>query len=80
MLSYIVQNDQFVSPASIIMADGMEDAASSKSGKELLNEESEKATGDDGEVEIVNHEGTIKDKWFPVLHEVSSTEDNDVVC
>lgn len=78
--AYIVQDDQLIAPASIIAADRMENAVPDDFGQHLLNEEGQQATADDGQVEIVNHEGAIENKGLSFLHQLPAAKDDDVVC
>lgn len=57
----------------------MEDAVAHHGGEKLLNEECQKPTTDDGQVEVVNHEGPIQDEGLAMLHEFSSAENYNVV-
>ena len=78
--TYIVENDQLVSPATIVAANGVEDTIAHDFWEKLLNEEREKATADDGKVKIMNHEWAIQDERVSLLHELPSTEYYDIVC
>lgn len=77
--AYIVENNEFFSPATTVIANCVEDTISRQSWKQLLNEQSQQDATDDSQVEIVNHERTIKDKSLAMLHQLSSTEDYDIV-
>ena len=78
--TYIVQHDQFLGPTAIVVANGIENTVSNNSGEELLNEEGQKTTADDGQVEIVNHERAIEDECLTMLHQFSSAKDYNIVC
>ena len=78
--TYIIQDDQLVRPTTVGAADGVEDAIAHDFWQELLNEEGEKTAADDGEVEVVDHEGTVEHKGLSFLHQLSSAEDDDIVC
>ena len=79
-VTYIVQHHQLLGPASIVAANGIENTISENSGEELFNEESQETTADDGQVEIVNHEGAIEDECLTMFHQLSPTKDYNVVC
>ena len=77
---YIVQHHQLPGPTSIIVTNGIENTVSNKSGEELFNEEGQETTTNDGQVEIVNHEGAIENKWLTMLHQFSPAKDYNIVC
>jgi hypothetical protein len=78
--AHIIENNQLVGPATIVAADSMEDTVPDHFWEQLLNEECKEATGDDGKVEVVDHEGTIEDECRPLLHQFSSTKYYNIVC
>ncbi len=68
MSSYVVECDQLLGPASVVCADGMENAVADQSGEELLYKEHQQATTNEREVEVVNHERPIQREGFAVFH------------
>lgn len=79
MFTYVVENNKRLSPATLGVADGVEDAAADDGREQLLNEESQKSTADNGQDEVVNQEETLELEGFPVAHDLSATEDDGVV-
>lgn len=77
--TYVVEDDQLSSPATIMIANCMEDTLSGQSWKELFNEQSQQDTTDDSQVEVMNHKRTIQDKSLTVFHQLSSSKDYDIV-
>lgn len=77
--TYVVEHDQAIGPTTVVAADCMKDAVAHHGGEKLLNEECQKSTADDGQVEVVNHEGSIKDERFAVLHKFSPAENYNIV-
>lgn len=77
--THVVENDQLVCPSSFIRADGIEHPTTSQSGHKLLNEERQQGTADCSQVEVVNHEWAIEYKGRSISHQLSTTENYDVV-
>ena len=77
--SYIVQNDQFVSPATTVVADGIEDSIAHDSRDQLLEEEQEQGARDDGQVKVVDLEGAIELKSRATTHDLTAAKDDDAV-
>ena len=48
--TYVVKQDQLVGPATVEVANGVEDTVPDERREQLLNEESQKTTADDGQV------------------------------
>lgn len=76
----IVQDDQVFGPASLVIANGVENTSFPQSGQKLLNEESQQTATDDGQIEVVHHERTVQHKWLPVPHYFSASKNDYVVC
>ena len=53
METHVVKQDELVSPAAIEIANSVEDTVPNQGGEKLLNEESQKTTADDGQVQVV---------------------------
>lgn len=77
--THIVQDNQRLGPATIDVADGMEDTAANNRGNQLLNEESQKYAADGGEVEVVDEEERLELEWLAVAHGLATTKDDGVV-
>jgi hypothetical protein len=58
--TYVVQNDEGLSPSTVVVADGVEDAVAHQGGQKLLHEQSQKNGADSGEKEVVNHEESVE--------------------
>lgn len=48
--THVVKKNQLVGPATVEVANGVEDAVPDNGGKKLLNEERQKTSTDDGKV------------------------------
>lgn len=57
----------------------MENAVSDNLGQELLDEQNQEKTADDGQVEVVNLEEEVELERLATTHELSATKDDDVV-
>lgn len=79
MNTHIVQDNQGLSPATLSITDGMEEAAANNSREKLLNEESQEDTADGGQVEVVDEEQSLELVGLTVAHELATTEDDGVV-
>lgn len=58
----------------------MENAVSDNLGQELLNKQDEEKTADQGQVEVVDLEEEVELEGLATTHELSATEDDDVVA
>lgn len=52
--THVVQNHKRLGPTTLPVADGVEDTTTDDSAEELLNEESQEDTADEGQVEVVD--------------------------
>lgn len=77
--TYVVQNDQRASPTTLLITDGVEDSVSPESGEKLLNEQGQQDTAHGGQNEVVNHEQGVKLEGRQLLHDLTATEDDNVV-
>ena len=78
--THVVKQDELVGPAAIEIADGVEKTVPDQSGEKLLNEESQKTTADDGQVQVVDLERTVQAEGRAAPHEFTTTQNDDVVC
>jgi hypothetical protein len=78
--TYVVKQDQLVGPATVEVADGVENTVPDEGGEQLLNEESQKTTADDGQVEVVDLERAVQAEGCAVPHELAASQNNGVVC
>lgn len=77
--TYIVQDNEGLGPSTLVITNGEEETVSVERRQKLLNEESEKSRADRGQVEVVDHEQCVELKSRAVLHQLATTEDDDVV-
>lgn len=77
--TYVVQNDQRASPTTLLITDGVEDSVSPESGEQLLDEQEQQDTAHGGQKEVVNHEQGVKLERRQLLHDLTTTEDDNVV-
>lgn len=77
--TYVVEDNQGLGPAAIVVADGVEDAAASNGGHKLLNEEDEKDTADGSQVEVVDEEQRLELEGLAVAHVLAAAKDDGVV-
>lgn len=54
--TYVVQDDHWLSPATVSVADGVEKAIANKSGDKLFNEENQEYSADSSEVKVMDQE------------------------
>lgn len=66
-------------PASIVVADRVEDTMANDGGEKLLNEQSQKDGADGGQDEVVDEEQSLEFEGFAVAHQLAATEDDGVV-
>jgi hypothetical protein len=78
--TYVVKQDQLVGPATIEVANGVENTVPDQRREQLLNEESQKTTADDGQVEVVDLERTVQAEGCAVPHELAASQNDGVVC
>ena len=78
-LPYIVQNDKVLSPASIVVADGIEDAVTDNGWEQLLDEQSQQDGADSGEDEVVDEEQCLQLEGRAVAHHLAAAKDDAVV-
>ena len=78
--THVVKQDELVGPAAIEITDSVEETVPDQGGEKLLNEESQKTTADDGQVQVVDLEGTVQAECRAAPHELATTQNDDVVC
>ena len=78
--TYVVKQNQLVGPATVEVADGVENTVPDERREQLLNEESQKTTADDGQVQVVDLERTVQAEGRAAPHELTTTQNDDVVC
>ena len=76
----IVQRDQGLRPSSSSITNRKEYAIPPYGRKQLFNEQRQKCSTDDGQVQVVYHEQAIQVQRFPMLHEFSTSKHGNIVC
>lgn len=77
--THIVKQNKLVRPATIEVANSVENAIPDQSRQELLNEERQKTTRDDGQVQVVDFERAVQLEGSAVPHDLAATQNDDVV-
>lgn len=77
--THVVKQNELVSPATVQVANRVEDAVPDQGGQKLLNEESQKTTADDGEVQVVDLERAVQLEGGAAPHELATTQNDSVV-
>lgn len=62
-----------------MVANGVEDTVADNGGQELLNKQGQEDGADGGQEEVVDHEQGVQLEGGEVLHDLTATEDDDVV-
>lgn len=78
-ITHVVEDNERLRPAAIVVADGMEDTLTVDGRNKLLNEENEKNTADGREVEVVDQEQRLELEGLAVAHHLAPTEDDGIV-
>lgn len=77
--TYVVEDDEGLSPATAGVANGVIQPVTSQGGDQLLGEEEEEREGNKGEEEVVNQEDGLKLEGLTGAHELPAAEDDGVV-
>ena len=77
--THIIQNDELISPAAFVIANGEEDTPSSQSRDKLLQEENQKNEADSSQAEIVGFEQSIQIVGRPRAHEFAPAKDEKII-
>jgi hypothetical protein len=78
-VTHVVENNQGLSPAALVIADGMENTAADNGRHKLLNEENQKDAADSGKVEVVDQEQGLELEGLTVAHELAASKDDGIV-
>ena len=78
-VTHIVENNQWLSPTTLVVADGMENTAAGNSRHKLLNEENQENATDGGEVEVVDQEQGLELEGLTAAHDLAASEDDGIV-
>ena len=79
-ITYIVQNDQWLSPATIVVTDSIKDTMVIQGRNKLFKEENKQNSTHSCEYEIVDHEKSVEFESWELLHDLPTTKDDSVVC
>lgn len=77
--TYVVEDDQGLSPAAVDVADRIEDTTAHNSRQKLLNEENQQDSANSGQVEVVDQKEGLQLEGFAVAHELPPAEYDSVV-
>lgn len=77
--THVVQNHKRLGPTTLPIADGVEDTTTDDSAEELLNEESQEDTADEGQIEVVDQEEALELEGLAVAHQFPTAKDDEVV-
>lgn len=78
--TYVVENDKLVGPTALVVANREEDTVPYNGGNQLLQEQRQERTTNNGQVKVVDFEKTIERKGRTVAHQLTTAEDDDIVC
>lgn len=77
--TYVVKNNKRLGPATIIIANRVEDATSNNGRQQLLDEEGQEDGRDGSQVEVVNEEKCLELEGRAVAHKLATSKDDGVV-
>lgn len=77
--THIVQNDQLIGPATLMVANGVENAIAHDFGDQLLQEQHQQNSANGRQVEVVDLEQAIELQRGIVLHDLATSEYENVV-
>lgn len=77
--THVVQDDQLVGPAALVSANCVEDTVPDELRKQLLDKEGKQDSTDGSQVEVVDLERAIELERLAAAHQLSATEDDNVV-
>lgn len=78
--TYIVQNNQGLSPATIVVADSIKDTMVVEGRNKLFKEENKQNSTHGCKDEVMDHEKSVEFESRKVLHYFPTTKDNSIVC
>lgn len=77
--THVVQRNKLGRPTTILVTNGVENAVSDNSGKNLLNKEQEKTETDEGQAKVVNFKESFELEGLLTSHNLPTAEDDNVV-
>ena len=77
--TYIVDDNEGLGPSTFVVADSEEDTVPPDCRQQLFDEKSQQSTADNGQVEVVDHEQGVELERGTALHDLSASEDNNIV-
>ena len=78
-IPYIVNDNEGLSPTTIVITDSVEDTVSPDRRQQLFNEQSQQSPADQSQVEVVDHEQCVELERRTALHDFATSKDNDIV-
>lgn len=78
-MTYIVQNNQGLSPSTIVVTDSIEDTMVVEGRNKLFHEENEQNSTHSCEDKVVDHEKGVEFEGWELLHNFPTTKDDSIV-
>jgi hypothetical protein len=78
-LTYVVEGDKRLCPASILIADRKEDAVPRYCRNQLLEEQRQQNRTNRRQIEVVDQEETLELHWLAVAHELPAAKNDHIV-
>lgn len=75
----IIQDDQWLSPSTFLVANSVEKTVVDEDWSKLLNEESQKDGRNCGEDKVVDLEKSSQFRWLEAFHDLVTRENDEVV-
>lgn len=79
MNTYVVEDNQLVRPAALMVADGEEKALPDNRGDDLLGEKQQQCAANGGEVKVVHLEKKAELEGLAIAHKLPAAENYNVV-
>jgi hypothetical protein len=79
MGSHIVQNNQRLSPSTVMITNSIKNTVVVKRREQLLDEKNQQDSADGGKQEVMNHEEGVELQSREFLHNFTTAEDDDIV-
>jgi len=78
-VTYVVEDDKGLGPSTAMIADGVENAVTNDGGQELLDKQGQQDGADGGQDKVVDHKQGIQLEGGQLLHDLTTTKDDNVV-
>ena len=79
MNTYVVEDNQLVRPAALVVADGKEKTLPDNRGDDLLGEKKQQCTANGGEVKVVQLEEKAELEGLAIAHKLPAAKNYNVV-